>query len=101
MNMASNRVRPSWELPGARRRDRHPVLVFACCQGGDPNPLSPLDTSSPRATLRGIHRDGRRYLRRGMADIIEEYARSDSALPDRRPASETDRAGFRRAPKAI
>ncbi|HXA26027.1 MAG TPA: mechanosensitive ion channel family protein [Acetobacteraceae bacterium] len=54
-------------------------LLFGFChaaRAADPNPLSPLDTSSPRATLQGFIEtvDGI-YL--GMADVLEAYANSD------------------------
>jgi len=65
----------------------------------DPNPLSPLDTSSPRATLEGFIAtvDG---IYAGMADILEEYARSDRLYL---PADLRQRQVvlLRRAPKAI
>jgi MscS family membrane protein len=54
------------------------LLSGLCCaaRAAPPNPLSPLDTSSPRATLQGFIEtvDGI-YL--GMADVLEEYANSD------------------------
>ena len=65
----------------------------------DPNPLSPLDTSSPRATLEGfIATVDDIYA--GMADIIEEYAKSDRLyLPTE--LRQRQIALLRRAPKAI
>jgi MscS family membrane protein len=68
-------------------------------KAADPNPLSPLDTSSPRATLEGfIETVDDIYA--GMTDILQEYAISDrlylpTALRQRQIAL------LRRAPKAI
>src|SRR5271168_2425858 len=68
-------------------------------KAADPNPLSPLDTLSPRATLEGfIATVDDIYA--GMADVIEEYARSDQLyLPT--GLRQRQLALARRAPKAI
>src|SRR5512142_312987 len=53
------------------------VLGFSCsARAADPNPLIPLDTSSPRASLLGFIGtvDG---IYTGMKDVLDEYARSD------------------------
>src|SRR5271156_1490807 len=65
----------------------------------DPNPLSPLDTSSPRATLEGfIATVDDIYA--GMAEVIEEYARSGELyLPT--DLRQRQLALARRVPKAI
>ncbi len=42
----------------------------------DPSPLSPLDTSSPRATLQGFI-EVVDHIYAGMTDQLEEYAKSD------------------------
>ena len=81
------------------------IMVCLLCwfsfaaNAADPNPLSPLDTSSPRATLEGfIETVDDIYA--GMTDILQEYAISDrlylpTALRQRQIAL------LRRAPKAI
>ncbi len=72
---------------------------FCTAQAADPNPLSPLDTSSPRATLQGlIETVDDAYV--GMAGVLEEYANSDqlylsSGLHKRQIAT------LRRASKAL
>jgi MscS family membrane protein len=53
------------------------LFGFLCAaQAADPNPLSPADTSSPRATLQGfIETVDDVYV--SMTDILEEYAKSN------------------------
>jgi MscS family membrane protein len=73
---------------------------FSCvAQTADTNPLSALDTSSPRATLQGFIEtvDG---VYAGMADILEDYAKSDQLfLPPEIRRKQV--ALLRRASKAI
>jgi MscS family membrane protein len=65
----------------------------------DPNPLSPVDTSSPRATLQGFVEtvDG---IYADMTDVLEEYARSDRLYPTSEQRHRQI-ALLRRASKAI
>ncbi len=76
------------------------LLCFPCSAiAAGPNPLSPLDTSSPRATLQGFIEtvDG---IYAGMADILEEYAKSDRLYLT--PQLRQKQIGLlRRAPQAI
>jgi MscS family membrane protein len=68
-------------------------------KAADPNPLSPLDTSSPRATLQGfIETVDDIYA--GMKDLLEEYAKSDQ-LYLTSEARQKQIGLIRRAPKAI
>jgi MscS family membrane protein len=53
------------------------LLGFSyAAKAADPNPLRPLDTSSPRATLEGFV-DTVDSTYAGLTDIMEEYAKSD------------------------
>ena len=76
------------------------VLGFSCtANSADPNPLSPLDTSSPRAALRGFI-ETIDEIYGGMTEILEEYARSDRLYltqEERRKQIEL----FQRARKAV
>ena len=77
------------------------LLSGLCCaaKAADPNPLSPLDTSSPRATLQGFIEtvDG---IYVGMADVLQEFQNSDQLYltPDLR---KKQIAARRNAPKAL
>ena len=78
------------------------VLLFGflcAAEAADPNPLSPADTSSPRATLQGfIGTVDDIYA--GMTGILEEYAKSNRlylSSEERQKQIDT----LRRAPKAI
>lgn len=74
------------------------LLSFAA-NAADPGPLSPLDTSSPRATLEGfiVTVDD---IYAGMTAILEEYAKSDRLyLPTE--LRQRQIALVRRAPRAI
>jgi MscS family membrane protein len=77
-------------------------LLFGFChavKAADPNPLSPLDTSSPRATLQGFIETGDGiYL--GMTDILKEYANSDE-LYLTSELRKKQMATLRRAPRAL
>lgn len=65
----------------------------------DPSPLSPLDTSSPRATLQGFIEtmDG---IYAGVTDVLVDYAKSDRLYPT---AEERQRQInlMKRVPKAV
>jgi MscS family membrane protein len=82
-----------------------PVLVvllfgfFCVAKAADPNPLSPLDTSSPKATLEGFI-ETVDDLYTGMTATLEEYANSDQLYltPGLR---KKQIATLRRAPKAL
>jgi MscS family membrane protein len=68
-------------------------------KAADPNPLSPLNTSSPRATLQGLV-DTVDGMYAGMTDVLEEYAKSDRLyLTSEERQKQMDL--LRRAPKAI
>ncbi len=97
--MASN---PSIRLANCLHLAVLVVLLFGfscAAKAADTNPLSPLDTSSPRATLQGlIETVDDAYV--GMAGILEEYANADqlylsSGLHKRQIAT------LRRASKAL
>jgi MscS family membrane protein len=73
--------------------------LSCAARAADPNPLSPLDTSSPRATMSGfIETVDEIYV--GMTDVLEEYAKSGQLYlsPELR---QQQIALIRRAPKAI
>jgi len=68
-------------------------------RAADPNPLRPLDTSSPRGTLSGFN-DTVDEIYAGMTDVLEEYAKSDQLYLS--PALRKQRlAVLRRASKAV
>jgi len=99
VNMASNPVVRLGNCLGLA------VVVGILCwfsyaaNAADPNPLSPLDTSSPRATLEGfIETVDDIYA--GMTDILKEYANSDR-LYLTAELRQRQIALLRRAPKAI
>jgi MscS family membrane protein len=76
------------------------LLCFPCLANvADPNPLSPLDTSSPRATLQGFIEtvDG---IYAGLTDVLEEYAKSGRLYPTA-ALRQKQIDLFRHAPKAI
>jgi MscS family membrane protein len=77
-------------------------LLFGClhaAKAANTDALSPLDTSSPRATIQGITEtlDG---IYAGLVDILHEYTKSDRLylVPDLR---RRQLSLLRRAPKAI
>jgi MscS family membrane protein len=75
------------------------LLVFTYANAADTNPLSPLDTSSPRTTLQGfIETVDSIYT--GMADVLDGYGKSDRLYltPEER---QKQIALLRRAPKAV
>jgi MscS family membrane protein len=79
------------------------VGILLCSTGSptaaDTGPLSPLDTSSPRATLQGFIEtiDG---IYAGLADLFDGYAKSDRLyLTSQERREQIDL--LRRAPKAI
>ena len=79
------------------------VGILLCSTGSaiaaDTGPLSPLDTSSPRATLQGFIEtvDG---IYAGLADLFDGYAKSDRLyLTSQERQEQIDL--LRRAPKAI
>ena len=55
---------------------RPAVQLCHAVKAADPNPLSPLDTSSPRATLQGSHRNGRRHLPNLLAANLTTQVRA-------------------------
>ena len=58
----------------------HTFGLYHAAKAADPNPLEPLDTSSPRASLQGvIGTVDQMYA--GMAQILEGYAKSDRLFP--------------------
>ena len=57
------------------------ILAFSnAARAAEVNPLRPVDTASPRATLQDfvVTMDG---IYRGMKDILQEYAASRKTVP--------------------